>query len=152
MSYTTDLQSNNADLQNILNTVNALPEKIQLPELTNPAGTENIDYGFEAINGNGVLITGTGEKTVVETGTVILSTESKSINVPNLSKYRYFMLYALSRVNPSRICMATNFPNLKGLYINSSLADPLDITVDGDTISNGIRSFYSTTYNYILWN
>lgn len=59
MSYKSELQSNNTDLQSILDTVNTLPEGTQLPELSNPAGAGNILNGYESIDADGNKITGT---------------------------------------------------------------------------------------------
>lgn len=60
MSYKSEFQSNNADLQTILDTVNALPEAgPQLPELTNPASASDIVSGKEVIGADGSKMTGT---------------------------------------------------------------------------------------------
>jgi len=61
LSYTSDLQSNNVDLQTILDKVNALPNS-KLPELSNPASADNIDSGFEAVDSKGNTIVGTSTK------------------------------------------------------------------------------------------
>ena len=60
MSYNTELQANNADLQEILDTVNALPEAgdVELPELSNPGTAENLEQGYELIDADGNVITG----------------------------------------------------------------------------------------------
>lgn len=58
MSYKTEFQSNNADLQAILKQVNSLPES-PLPTLSNPAATNNIESGYEAIDSEGNKLTGT---------------------------------------------------------------------------------------------
>ena len=62
MSYNTELQSNNADLQEILDAVNALPEAgggVELPELTNPGTAEDLEDGKELIDAEGNIVTGT---------------------------------------------------------------------------------------------
>lgn len=55
------LIENSASLQDILDTVNSLPDKetINLPTLTNPAAATDILSGKEAIDGSGNKITGT---------------------------------------------------------------------------------------------
>lgn len=63
MSYKTEFQANNIDLQSILDVVNALPEERTLadllPTLSNPATAENIKSGYNAIDGSGKVLTGT---------------------------------------------------------------------------------------------
>ena len=62
MSYNAQLQENNADLQEILDTVNALPEVgdgVELPELTNPGTAGDMAEGKELIDSNGNVVTGT---------------------------------------------------------------------------------------------
>lgn len=83
MSYKTDLQDNNTDLQNILNKVNTLPEGTKLPVLSNPARAENIDKGFEAIDALGALIAGTSNKKEVVTGTSATIYNKYSLTFPN---------------------------------------------------------------------
>lgn len=57
----TPLETNTTKIQEILDAVNNLPEGggTQLPTLSNPAGPENIEAGYEAIDGNGEKMTGT---------------------------------------------------------------------------------------------
>lgn len=64
MSYNTDLQSNNIDLQSILDTINALPEAgsgggIELPTLSSPAEASEVFLGKQTINQSGEVQTGT---------------------------------------------------------------------------------------------
>lgn len=60
MSYKTELQSNNIDLQNILDAVNELPEAgTDLPGLTNPGTAADLLAGKETIDGDGNKLTGT---------------------------------------------------------------------------------------------
>ena len=62
MSYNEQLQENNADLQEILDAVNALPEAgggVELPELTNPGTAEDLEDGKELIDAEGNIVTGT---------------------------------------------------------------------------------------------
>lgn len=62
MSYNTELQSNNADLQEILDAVNALPEAgggVELPELTNPGTAEDLEADKQLIDAEGNIVTGT---------------------------------------------------------------------------------------------
>jgi hypothetical protein len=62
MSYKTDLQSNNIDLQAILNTINELPDASNgssLPTLSNPATETETFEGYEFIDATGTKKTGT---------------------------------------------------------------------------------------------
>lgn len=61
MSYNSDLQSNNAELVQILASVNALPDaggELELPELTNPGTSADLLTGKQLIDGDGIVITG----------------------------------------------------------------------------------------------
>ena len=61
MSYKTELQSNNVDLQGILDKVNALPEMEEAPELptlSNPAMAAQILSGYEVLDQHGIKLTG----------------------------------------------------------------------------------------------
>lgn len=60
-NYNSELQSNNTDLQAILNTINELPEAggVELPELSNPGTAADLLSGKELIDGEGNIITGT---------------------------------------------------------------------------------------------
>lgn len=56
MLYNTELQSNNDDLQDILDMINSLPEAssgVELPELSNPAEVEEVFLGVEYIDETG---------------------------------------------------------------------------------------------------
>lgn len=53
------LQNNITNLQNLLDRVNALPEEVVLPELTNPADASKALSGYEFINEDGEKVTGT---------------------------------------------------------------------------------------------
>lgn len=59
-NYNSTLQSNNTDLQAILNTINELPEvgNIKLPELTNEGSASDLLSGKELIDDEGNVITG----------------------------------------------------------------------------------------------
>lgn len=53
------LQNNITNLQNLLDRVNALPEEVVLPELSNPADASKALSGYEFINEDGEKVTGT---------------------------------------------------------------------------------------------
>ena len=60
LNYNTQLQSNNTDLQAILNTINKLPEAgTDLPQLTNEGFAEDLLLNKQLIDGDGNLVTGT---------------------------------------------------------------------------------------------
>lgn len=64
----TPLENNTTKIQEILNAVNNLPSAgTQLPTLTTPAGPENIEAGYEAIDGNGEKMVGTLEPQQLQT-------------------------------------------------------------------------------------
>lgn len=64
MSYNTELQANNADLQKILDKVNALPEAdssegVVLPDLVNPASPQDMAAGKTLYDDDGNPVSGT---------------------------------------------------------------------------------------------
>jgi hypothetical protein len=62
LNYNTQLQSNNVDLQAILDAVNNLPEAstgVELPELANPGTAFDLAEGKEFIDENGNVVAGT---------------------------------------------------------------------------------------------
>jgi hypothetical protein len=60
-NYNSTLQSNNIDLQAILNQINELPEAggVELPALTNEGSASDLLSGKELIDGEGNVVTGT---------------------------------------------------------------------------------------------
>jgi hypothetical protein len=60
-NYNTTLQSNNTDLQAILDTINELPEAggVELPTLTNEGSTSDLLSGKQLIDSDGEVVTGT---------------------------------------------------------------------------------------------
>lgn len=60
-NYNSTLQSNNIDLQAILNTINELPEAggVELPELINEGTASDLLSGKQLIDGEGNIVTGT---------------------------------------------------------------------------------------------
>lgn len=83
MSYNKTLQSNNTDLQAILNTINALPEAGggELPVLTNPANASELLNGKELIDNKGKIITGS----MPNNGSIALTMDgidTKTISIP----------------------------------------------------------------------
>lgn len=62
MSIKTELQSNNTDLQNLIDQANALPDPgVQLPELSNEGTASDLRTGKELIDSEGNVVTGTFE-------------------------------------------------------------------------------------------
>ena len=69
MSYNSELQTNNINLQALLNAINALPEAgTDLPELTNEGVAGDLVSGKELIDSHGNIVTGTNpyEKTATD--------------------------------------------------------------------------------------
>lgn len=52
------LSSNTANLRELLEAVNALPEPVALPELTNPGTASELLKGKELIDGEGNVVVG----------------------------------------------------------------------------------------------
>ena len=83
-NYNSHLQSNNIDLQTILNTIDELPEAsngVELPELTNAGNASDLLSGKQLINQSGGIITGT----MADNGAVnrtIDGINTKSVSVP----------------------------------------------------------------------
>lgn len=79
MSYNSNLQTNNTNLQSILDTINALPEAgTDLPELTNQGTASDLLSGKELIDQNGNIVTGT-----IETKTASnLTASGATVTVP----------------------------------------------------------------------
>lgn len=61
MSYNLSLQTNNAEIQELISIVNALPDAggVELPDLTNPGNAGTLLDGYELIDQEGKVITGT---------------------------------------------------------------------------------------------
>ena len=60
MSYNTNLQKHNVDLQSILDTINNLPEVgTELPELTSPAAVSEVFFNKQTIDSDGNILIGT---------------------------------------------------------------------------------------------
>ena len=85
-NYNTQLQSNNTDLQTILNTINKLPNAggsgIELPSLTNEGTASNLLNNKQLIDGNGDVIIGT----MPNNGTIISTMDGidiKSVIIPS---------------------------------------------------------------------
>lgn len=81
-NYNSNLQSNNTNLQSILDTINALPEAgINLPELTNQATSEDLLVNKQLIDQDGNIIEGS----MPNNGTISQTMDginTKSITIP----------------------------------------------------------------------
>ena len=85
-NYNLELQSNNTDLQEILNIINALPEEsgggsIDLPSLTNEGIASDLLSGKELINSNGGKVTGT-MKNNGDIASTMNGIDTKSVSIP----------------------------------------------------------------------
>ena len=83
-NYNSTLQSNNTDLQAILNTINELPNAggVELPTLTNEGSASDLLSGKELIDGDGEILTGT----MKNNGSVSSSMDginTKSVTIPS---------------------------------------------------------------------
>ena len=61
MSYNLSLQTNNAEIQELISIVNALPDAggVELPDLTNPGNARTLLDGYELIDQEGKVVAGT---------------------------------------------------------------------------------------------
>jgi hypothetical protein len=81
-NYNSTLQSNNTDLQAILNAINELPEAgTDLPELTNEGTSANLLSGKQLINSDGEVVTGSMSNNGSISSTMD-GISTKSITVP----------------------------------------------------------------------
>ena len=87
MNYNTELQGNNTDLQDILDSVNAIPDvgkTILVPTLTNPASAGDLLNGKEMINSVGGVVPGTMKEVTLSTPSIYVNsngTITASVNV-----------------------------------------------------------------------
>lgn len=84
MDNKAELQANNVDLQGLIDLANELPSKLVLPTLTNPASAENIESGYEAVDGSGNLLTGSMTKVNLYSETRNIDTQSATLSIENL--------------------------------------------------------------------
>lgn len=98
---------------------------VQLPALTNPAAAGNIQSGYQAINGEGEVVTGTAAVR-----------ETVSVSVYNKTNLLVYVLFpranslANNRTAPEGI--VTTFDVLKNSLITIWQPNELDINVDAD--------------------
>lgn len=83
-NFNSNIQTNNADLQAILDTINALPEAggVELPELTNAGTSADLLINKEFINGNGNIVIGS----MPNNGTITKTMDginTKSVTIPS---------------------------------------------------------------------
>ena len=116
---------------------------IQLPALTNPAAAANIQSGYQAINGEGEVVTGTAS--VLENGT---------ITVNNVSATRVY----LTRMTSSGYSDAQMQGGLSGLSLSAlapSFFSVRDATLIGHSVydisvSGNLEEVYKDEY-YALY-
>lgn len=87
-NYNKTLQSNNTDLQAILNTIKALPEgdEIKLPTLTNPGTADDLLLNKQLIDGDGNILEGifTIEEELTTQDSLIIQIQSAVDNLPDV--------------------------------------------------------------------
>lgn len=168
MSYKEQLQGNNIDLQGLLEMVDTLPEaeKLEdelstqdnlieqilteldnksstpLPELTNPAGPEHILSGFEAVDGDGVLIEGMleiGKNITFEE--VFYSTERYvgNVEVDKNENYLIFTTLSSDTYHEARLYLLS-----QGVFI--TLYSLANSSWSSCTYNNGILTFKEDGY------
>lgn len=142
MSYKTELQGNNTDLQTVLSKVNALPDRLVLPTLKNPAGAENIESGFQAVDGLGNLLTGVLEKVeIIEGSFTGANAHNKTITVDGLKGAKNFILIDCT-------ASAQNLdytPLVAMVYINGAVKYSLCLANDTDELAHKSATFDPTT-------
>ena len=126
---------------------------VTLPELTNPATAENIESGFEAVDGLGNLLTGLLEKAVY--GIVECANATSSITIPELIGKNNFVLIKTSEAASSTHISSIAY--IDGVwychyYSNSFTSNASILTFNNTTgtISSTTRRF-SVEYCYIGW-
>lgn len=126
---------------------------VTLPELTNPATAENIESGFEAVDGLGNLLTGLLEKAVY--GIVECANATTSITIPELIGKNNFVLIKTGDANTSTYISSLAY--IDGVWnchynSNSHTSNSSVFTFNNTTgeISASARRF-SVEFYYIGW-
>lgn len=151
MGYQTELQGNNTDLQNILNIVNDLPKPPTLidllPTMGNPAGAEQIVSGYQGINQNGEVVTGSLVQNDVLVEIITASNTRKvyttlprvnfvvgSVGGTNVWHNQMYSIYALSTIGNIFYCLERDSGGEWKVYTN--LAKISGASIDfKDTVS-----------------
>lgn len=137
---------------------------IVLPELTNPATAENIESGFQAIDGNGVMLEGVLEKVEFVKGTVKTSAHDGYYNnklsglpVGKLNGVLYYTDSA-SYTPSNKVFIIENGIAVGGVGSTYAELDSSTYTYDSTTgvFIGTNKSFCNTstankTWNYIMW-
>lgn len=136
MSYKTDLQGNNVDLQSILDAVNELPEAVgNLPTLDNPAVDTDLLTGKEMIDKYGNKVTGAMPEV---TPTVSVHFQSKALGkVIAIAQYTDGHVsegYAVSKVAqlPTQEAKVVTPGTTEQIAVEKQLYTIGDVTVAGD--------------------
>ncbi len=171
----TPIENNTTALQEILNTANNLPSAgAQLPALSNPAGAENIQNGYEAIDGAGAKVTGTLTVPNVIHGTFTISSTvsgpSGSVTIPELAGLSNFIAFnnGIAMSSSSRdelrywLFTLKNGGNFHAYYCRPS-SDVAAKTNNGEGINfnkstgkitldaTSSHKIYKGTYEYVGW-
>lgn len=170
------LTNNTTDLQAILDEVSSYKEIIEtqddliaqistvlesksvpsLPVLSNPATAENIDSGFEAIDGMGAVIMGTSEKKSIIIGTITAG-GSKSLTITQAIGKDNIVIYMKNTSAVSgfaRTIIASYIDsvgysnNINGRDISKGAANWDKVT---GTMSGVSWDFHSCSYEFIAW-
>lgn len=175
------LTNNTTDLQAILDEVSSYKEIIEtqddliaqistvlesksvpsLPVLSNPATADNIDSGFEAINGLGAVITGTSEKKDIVAGSFTPTNWNANQTIPALIGKDNFIITndptsttAPSSANDVNACICVG--GKMKTFVISKHSPATNGTYDKSTgaIYTGIDNYSfrsSVAYYYIGW-
>ena len=133
----------------------------KLPTLTNPASAENIEAGFEAIDGNGDLITGNSTKSDIEYGSFTFSStgEDKGGVVTTAIGKQNIMFVRIGSVTNTGLAWGRIVDGrIRAVKMSGGEASTITTapTWDPDTGILGTpgattNTFGIGTYNYIAW-
>lgn len=146
---------------------------MSLPALSNPATAEDIASGKEAINEDGIVITGTAEGYTVVRGTITPSSKVQTIQINNIPREPKFVQAKLSgsiEANcisfiTTNVWDETNYANngwrggTMSYFVSSSAnykvifpyLGEYDIGTQTVTLDAGSGRYYrNTTYNYVI--
>lgn len=149
MSYKTDLQGNNTDLQTVLSKVNALPSGAALGDAT----AADVVAGKTFSSASGIKVKGTLVPVEVVTGTIRAATSSSFTGLPT-GKQNLVIYYSANMSNESYLygAIVRNGKPVAMYYYRQLIINP-DMTYDANagTLSGGCSYKQYVDYHYMAW-